>query len=146
PFTLRQLQYVVAVADELSFRRAALRCHVSQPALSAQLAQVEAGLGVRIFERDRRRVLVTAAGRDLVLRARRLLLEADDLAESGRRASDPLTGTLRMGVIPTISPYLLPLAAPKLRARFTHLTIAWREDRTAVLRQALEAGELEAAL
>jgi len=93
-FTLRQLQYVVAVADELSFRRAAERCHVSQPSLSAQLAQLEDALGVRLFERDRRKVILTAAGGDLVARARRLLVDADDLVAAGRRASDPLSGAL----------------------------------------------------
>ena len=145
-FTLRQLQYAVAVADALSFRRAAERCHVAQPSLSAQLAQLEGSLGTRLFERDRRRVLVTSAGRVLVERARRLLVEADDLAEAGRRAADPLAGTLRVGVIPTISPYLLPAAAPALRARFPRLTLAWREEKTDVLLRALAAGEIDAAL
>src|SRR5215813_7969436 len=108
PFTLRQLQYVVAVAASMSFRKAAERCHVSQPSLSAQLAQLEAALGVRLFERDRRRVLVTAAGHALIARARQALLEADHLLEAARRAGDPLSGTLRIGIIPTISPYLVP--------------------------------------
>lgn len=146
PFTLRQLQYAVAVAEELSFRRAAERCRVSQPSLSSQIAELEGALGVRLFERDQRRVLVTPAGRELIQRARRMLLEADDLGEAGKRASDPLAGTLRVGVIPTISPYLLPVLAPKLRAKLPRLTIVWREDKTAVLVEALEAGELEAAL
>src|SRR5262249_8339244 len=78
--SLRQLQYAVAVAATLSFRKAAELCHVSQPSLSAQLAQLEHALGVRLFERDRRRVLVTASGKELVARARRLLLHADDLS------------------------------------------------------------------
>src|SRR5215470_6386172 len=102
PISLRQLQYVVAVADSLSFRKAAEACHVSQPSLSAQLAQLEDALGVRLFERDRRRVLVTAVGKELVERTRSLLLEADDLVAAARLASDPLAGTLRIGVIPTI--------------------------------------------
>src|SRR5277367_3301553 len=98
PFSLRQLQYAVAVAETLSFRKAAERCHVSQPSLSAQLAQLEAALGVRLFERDRRRVLVTAAGREIVERARVILHETDDLLELSRQAGDPLAGTLRLGV------------------------------------------------
>jgi LysR family transcriptional regulator, hydrogen peroxide-inducible genes activator len=146
PFTLRQLQYAVAVADALSFRRAAERCAVAQPSLSAQLAQLEDALGTRLFERDRRRVLVTPAGRELVERARRLLVDADDLVDAGRRAADPLAGRLRIGVIPTISPYLLPAIAPALRARFPHLALAWREDKTSELTRALDAGELDAAL
>jgi LysR family transcriptional regulator, hydrogen peroxide-inducible genes activator len=146
PYTLRQLQYVVAVAEELSFRRAAERCHVSQPSLSAQLAQLEEALGVRVFERTRRKVIVATAGRDIVERARRLLVEADDLVEAGKRAGDPDTGTIALGVIPTISPYLLPSVTPRLRARFPRLTVAWLEDKTDVLVKKLGEGGLEAAL
>jgi LysR family hydrogen peroxide-inducible transcriptional activator len=146
PFTLRQLQYVVAVADVLSFRRAAERCRVSQPSLSAQIRQVEEQLGVALFERGRRRVLPTAAGAQLVVRARRLLADADDLTLESRRASDPLAGTLRIGVIPTISPYLLPAITPAVRAAYARLTTLWVEDKTANLVRALEAGALDAAL
>src|SRR5262245_15554890 len=96
PLSLRQLQYVVAVAESLSFRKAAEACRGSQPSLSAQLAQLEQVLGVRLFERDRRRVLVTAAGKELIERARRVLREADDLVAAARLAGDPLAGTLRI--------------------------------------------------
>lgn len=145
-FTLRQLQYAVAIADLLSFRKAAEHCHVSQPSLSAQLAQLEAMVGVRLFERDRRRVLVTPSGREFIDRARLVLRETDDLVESARRAGDPFAGTLRIGVIPTISPYLLPNAAPVLRTRFPRLTVRWIEDKTEVLIRSLEAGALDAAI
>jgi LysR family transcriptional regulator, hydrogen peroxide-inducible genes activator len=146
PFTLRQLQYAVAVAEELSFRRAAERCRVAQPSLSAQLAQLEGALGVVLFERSRRGVLVTQAGRDLIERARRLLLDATDLLEAGRRTSDPLAGTLRLGIIPTVAPYLLPAIAPRLRQSFAKLSLVWREDKTDALVRALDAGDLEAAI
>jgi LysR family transcriptional regulator, hydrogen peroxide-inducible genes activator len=146
PFTLRQLQYAVAVANELSFRRAAERCHVSQPSLSAQIAQIEKALGVRIFERSRRKVLVTSPGREILERAKQLLVGADDLVEASKRASDPLAGTIRVGVIPTIAPYLLPAVAPALRRKFKRLTLAWREDKTDVLIEALDSGALDAAL
>jgi LysR family hydrogen peroxide-inducible transcriptional activator len=146
PFTLRQLQYAIAVAEALSFRRAAESCHVSQPSLSAQLAQIEAALGVRLFERDRRRVLVTAAGRELIERARLILRETDDLVELARRSGDPFSGTLRIGVIPTISPYLLPRLTPALHVAFPRLTALWAEDKTEVLVRKLEAGTLDAAL
>lgn len=146
PFSLRQLQYVVAVADALSFRKAAERCHVSQPSLSAQLAQLEEVLGVRLFERDRRRVLLTSTGKELVERARRLLVETGELVEAARRASDPLSGTLRVGVIPTISPYLLPAVVPALRKHYPRLTLLWVEDKTEVLVRQLERGSLDAAL
>jgi LysR family hydrogen peroxide-inducible transcriptional activator len=146
PFSLRQLQYVVAVADALSFRRAAERCHVSQPSLSAQLAQLEDALGVRLFERDRSGVLLTPAGHDLVQRARQVLVEASDLQAAATRAGDPLAGTLRVGVIPTCSPYLLPAVTPRLRARFPRLTVQWREDKTEALVERLAAGALDGAL
>jgi len=146
PFTLRQLQYVVAVADAWSFRKAAERCHVSQPSLSAQLGQLEETIGVRLFERDRRRVLLTAAGKDLVDRARRLLVEADDFVSAAKRTSDPFSGELHIGVIPTISPYLLPSLTPALRAAYPLLVTKWVEDKTDVLVRNLDAGRIDAAL
>jgi LysR family hydrogen peroxide-inducible transcriptional activator len=146
PFSLRQLQYAVAVADALSFRRAAERCHVSQPSLSAQLAELENALGVRLFERGRSGVLLTRAGQELVERARRVLLEASDLMLAAARAGDPLAGTLRIGVIPTCSPYLLPSLTPRLRSAFPRLTVHWTEEKTEVLGERLASGALEAAL
>jgi LysR family transcriptional regulator, hydrogen peroxide-inducible genes activator len=146
PFTLRQLQYVVAVADELSFRRAADRCHVSQPSLSSQIAQIEDALGVRLFERANKRVLVTVAGRDIVERARRLLLDADEIVRAAQRIGDPLAGTIRLGIIPTISPYLLPAVAPHLRKRLPRLRIAWVEDKTDTLIRRLTDGQIEGAI
>ncbi len=146
PFTLRQLQYAAAVADLRSFRRAAERCHVSQPSLSAQVAQLEEQLGVRLFERGSRKVIVTAAGEVVLARLRRLLLEADDLADSVRQLGDPLAGTLRLGVIPTVSPYLLPEVVPELRARHPGLSAVWVEDKTENLVDALREGRIDGAL
>ena len=144
--SLRQLQYAVAVADTLSFRAAAERCHVAQPSLSAQLAQLENALGVRLFERDRRRVLATAAGRELIERARRVLREAEDLMTAAGQAGDPLSGRLAIGVIPTVSPYLLPAVAPALHRTYPRLTVAWREEKTSELVRQLQDGALDAAL
>jgi LysR family hydrogen peroxide-inducible transcriptional activator len=146
PVTLRQLQYVVAVADRQSFRKAAEACHVAQPSLSAQVAQVEEGLGVQIFERDKRGVVLTSAGRVLVERARALLIATDELVDSARTLTDPFAGTLRVGVIPTIGPYLLPELAPVLRERYPRLSFVWNEDRTAVLVERLGRAELDAAI
>jgi LysR family hydrogen peroxide-inducible transcriptional activator len=146
PFTLRQLQYILSVADELSFGRAATRCRVSQPSLSSQIAQVEEALGVRLFERSHKRVLVTAVGRDLVARARRLLHDADELQRAAARAADPLSGTLRLGIIPTVSPYLLPAVTLPLRKAFARLRIEWLEDKTAALVQKLADGQIEGAI
>src|ERR1700722_5612407 len=108
----RQLQYVVAVAETLGFHKAAERCHVSQPTLSAQVKQLEDVLGVQLFERDRRRVLVTDAGALVVAHARRVLLEIEDLIAATRQLGEPLSGTFRIGIIPTIAPYLLPEVLP----------------------------------
>jgi len=146
PFSLRQLQYAVAVAETLSFHRAAEQCHVSQPALSAQLALLEGALGLRLYERDRRRVLITAQGRQLIEQARRVLLQADDLVAAARQIGDPLAGSLRLGVIPTVSPYLLPAITPVLRKQYPRLKPLWIEDKTEVLVRQLDAGALDAAL
>ncbi len=144
--SLRQLQYVVAVAELCSFRRAAERCRVAQPSLSAQVAAAEDALGVQLFERDSHGVRVTLAGEALVVRARRVLREADDLVDASRRLQDPLAGTLRVGVIPTVAPYLLPEIVPALHAAFPRLTLAWVEDKTEVLLRRVEDGTLDAAL
>lgn len=146
PVTLRQLQYVVAVAAKKSFRKAAEACRVAQPSLSAQVAQVEELLGVQLFERDQRHVALTPAGEVLVARAQALLQAADALVESARSLGDPLAGTLRVGVIPTVGPYLLPELAPLLRERLPRLSFVWVEEKTHVLLGRLAAGELDAAL
>jgi LysR family hydrogen peroxide-inducible transcriptional activator len=146
PFTLRQLQYLVAVADARSFRAAAQRCHVSQPSLSAQVAEAEGALGIRLFDRTQRGVLLTPAGADVVALARRLLGDAREVVETARRHLDPLSGTLRIGVIPTMAPYLLPEVVPVLRRAYPHLSVVWVEDKTENLVAALERGELDASL
>ncbi|WP_437813971.1 LysR substrate-binding domain-containing protein [Sorangium sp. So ce1078] len=146
PLTLRQLQYALAVAEHRSFRRAAAACRVAQPSLSAQVAQLEEALGVNLFERDRRRVLVTSAGAPLLERMRRIVAEADDLVDAAVRARDPFAGTMRIGVIPTVAPYLLPEVAPALRAAYPALSVVWVEDKTRVLRDLLATGEIDAAI
>jgi LysR family hydrogen peroxide-inducible transcriptional activator len=145
-FTLRQMEYATAVADALSFRRAAEQCHVSQPSLSAQLAQLEEAIGVRLFERDRRRVLITPRGQEVIDRARLLLRHADDIDTCARRGADPFAGALRVGIIPTLAPYLLPRIAPALRRDYPRLHLLWSEERTPGLVTLLQAGSLEAML
>lgn len=145
-FSLRQLEYAVAVADTLNFRRAAERCNVSQPSLSAQLAEMEKAIGVQLFERDRRRVIVSPGGREVIARARVLLQNADDVESSARSAADPFAGTMRIGIIPTVSPYLLPRVAPVLRRAYPRLHLLWREEKTAALVEQLESGALDAML
>lgn len=146
PFSLRQLQYAVAVAEELGFSKAAGRCHVSQPSLSAQISELEDALGVRLFERDRRKVLLTMPGEQIVERARSILRDIDDLVDLAQRSSDPLAGTIRLGVIPTISPYLVPSIRPALRRAYPKLSLLWVEDKTPALIGKLHAAELDGAL
>src|SRR5579863_2855782 len=142
----RQLQYVVAVAETLGFHKAAERCHVSQPTLSAQVQQLENVLGVVLFERDTRRVLVTAAGEQVIARARRALREVEDLLAAAARMTEPFSGTLRIGVIPTIAPYLLPEVMPRLRATYPKLALLFREEKTADVMRHLEEGALDAGI
>jgi LysR family hydrogen peroxide-inducible transcriptional activator len=146
PFSLRQLQYAVAVADTRNFRKAAELCRVAQPSLSAQLAQLEAALGVRLFERGRGGVHLTTPGEDVVNRARRILTEADDFVEGAKRVADPLAGRLRLGVIPTVSPYLLPEVAQPLSRGLPKVALLWTEDKTDVLVAQVAAGELDGAI
>lgn len=145
-FSLRQLEYAVALADTLNFRKAAELCNVSQPSLSAQVAELEASIGLRLFERDRRRVLVTLRGAEVIARARIVLRDADDVEACARRTADPFAGTLRIGIIPTVSPYLLPRVAPALRCEYPRLHILWVEEKTPVLTEQLQAGALDAML
>lgn len=146
PFSLRQLQYVAAIAATRNFSAAAERCAVAQPSLSTQVAALEEALGVRLFERDRRGVFLTPAGESLLERVRHILVAADDLAEEARHFRDPLSGTLRLGIIPTMAPYLLPTIVPALRTAFPRLTPRWIEERTADLVARLREGRLDGAL
>ena len=144
--SVRQLEVVVAVAELRNFRRAAAQVGISQPALSMQLATLERSLGAQLFERDRRSVLITAIGEEVVARARAALNSIDEVAAVARRRSAPLVGPLRMGVIPTIAPYLLPPILPALRKRFPQLSLQLREDQTARLLEQLDRGQLDVAL
>ena len=144
--TTRQLEYAVAVADHLSFRKAARACHVSQPALSTQVRDLEAGLGIELFERDRRRVLVTGVGEKVIARARAVLAELDGLLDVARGQGEPLVGDLRVGVIPTVAPYLLPGVIGPLRESFPDLRLLLHEDQTHALVERLRTGELDVLL
>ena len=146
PVSLRQLQYIVAIAEHGSFRRAAEACHVAQPSLSAQVAVAEQALGVQLFERTGRRVRVPPAAAPLVAQARRIVVAAGDLQELARQRADPFRGTLRLGVIPTICPYLLPDIARPLTRAYPDLTIEWSEERTARLVEQVKEGAIDGAV
>lgn len=144
--SLRHLEAFVSVAEHLSFRRAAAAVFVTQPALSVQIRQMELILGVRLFERDRRRVLLTREGVDLLPRARRALAEIDGLVSAAGTLHDPFAGTLGLGVIPTIAPYVLPRAVRAARRRLPRLHLRLTEERTATLVELVRNGRLDAAL
>lgn len=146
PYSLRQLQYVIAVADLGGFRRAAEACGVSQPSLSTQIAHVEHVLGVQVFERGARGVRLTPGGTQVLARARGVLVAADDLTDTARRHSDPLRGTIHLGVIPTVCPYLLPEVASALRAQLPNLQVMWSEEKTQAILDGIDAAVLDGAI
>jgi len=144
--TLRQLQYLKLLAEHRSFSRAAEAAHVTQPTLSAGVQELEKILGAPMVDRGRSGVILTAAGAEAVARAEAILAQAEDLVQAARGASQPLAGRFRLGVIPTIAPFLLPKALPAMRRRFPKLRLYLREDQTARLIVALKSGGLDAAL
>jgi LysR family hydrogen peroxide-inducible transcriptional activator len=143
---IRDLRYLVALADTRHFGHAADRCHVSQPTLSAQIRKLEEYLGVTLVERQPRRVALTAEGERVVERARRLVKEADDIVELARSSRDPLSGRLRIGLIPTVGPYLLPRVAQRLRRKLPRLQLLLFEYQTEPLLQRLRNGELDVGI
>ena len=143
---LRDLQYVLSVADTGQFGEAAKRCHVSQPTLSTQIKKLEAELGQPLFERNARGAQLTAFGRKALPHMRVMIKEADYLRELTKMDGGPFGGQLRLGVIPTAGPYLLPHVLPALRRTYPELRVQIREAMTATLLQSLHAAELDAAV
>jgi len=144
--TLRQLQYLKLLNEHGSFSRAAEAAHVTQPTLSAGIAELEKILGAAVVDRARSGVILTAAGEEAVSRAEAILAQTGDLVQAARGAGHPLSGRFRLGVIPTIAPFLLPRALPLLRSKFPKLRLFLREDLTHRLAATLKAGGLDAAL
>jgi len=144
--TLRQLQYLKLLAQHGSFSRAAEAAHVTQPTLSAGVQELEKVLGAPMVDRNRSGVILTAAGAEAVARAGAILAQTEDLVQACRSAGQPLEGRLRLGVIPTVAPFLLPAALPVLRARFPRLRLFLREDMTARLIADLKSGALDVTL
>jgi LysR family hydrogen peroxide-inducible transcriptional activator len=144
--TLRQLQYLKLLAEHGSFSRAAEAAHVSQPALSAGVQELERVLGAPVVERARSGVILTPVGREAVRRAGDVLTRAEDLVDAARSAGRPLSGRFRLGIIPTVAPYLLPRALPRIRQAYPGLKLFLREDLTPRLIGALRSGALDAAV
>lgn len=141
--TLRQMQYLIAIADTGKFGEAARMVNVSQPSLSAQIAEMEASLGVQLIERSRRGAMFTAAGEELVRRARSILRDVEDLKAVAKFGRSELSGRLRLGVLPTVGPYILPPASRELHKRFPELRLSIREERTIDLDDHLQAGDFD---
>ena len=144
--SLRQLQYLVALAGQRNFRHAADACFVTQSTLSAGIKELEATLGTQLVERSTRVMRLTAAGEEVVSRAQAIIAAAEDLANYAKGAREPFSGALRLGVIPTIAPFLLPAVLAGLRKRYPALKPYLREDLTANLLERLRGGALDFAL
>ncbi|MCR6686278.1 DNA-binding transcriptional regulator OxyR [Pseudoxanthomonas sp.] len=143
---LRDLKYLVALADHRHFGRAAAACYVSQPTLSTQIRKLEDELGVPLVERAPRKVMLTPAGREAAERARRIVAEVEQMKEAARRSQDPEAGAVRLGIFPTLAPYLLPHVIPRVRARFPQLELLLVEEKSDELLARLRDGKLDAAV
>ncbi|HBK45202.1 MAG TPA: DNA-binding transcriptional regulator OxyR [Xanthomonadaceae bacterium] len=143
---LRDLKYLVALADHKHFGRAAAACFVSQPTLSTQIKKLEDELGVPLVERAPRKVMLTPAGREAASRARGIVAEVEQMKEAARRSQDPEAGAVRLGIFPTLGPYLLPHVVPRIRQRFPQLELLLVEEKSDQLLRQLREGRLDAAL
>ena len=144
--TLRQMQYIVAVADHGRFGEASKALHVSQPSLSAQIQEAELALGAPVFERSRTGAILTPVGAEVVRRARLILRQVEDLHAVAAHGGAGLYGRLRMGVLPTVGPYLLPLATGAMHAAYPDLRLNIRDDRPDMLHERLIDGRLDALI
>lgn len=144
--TLKQLQYLVALEEQGHFGKAADACYVTQSTLSAGIRELESLLGLMLVERTRRVVRFTPLGKRMVAKANRILREAEELADMARAAGTPLADELRMSVIPTIAPFLLPRLLPQLRGRYPDLKLYLREETSAAAVEALHRGQVDCVL
>jgi LysR family hydrogen peroxide-inducible transcriptional activator len=143
---LKDLRYLVAIADTRHFGRAAQRCFVSQPTLSAQLKKLEDYLGVQLVERQPRRITLTQAGEAVVARARAILEASTEIVTLAQSLRDPLAGRLRLALLPTIGPYLLPLVVRKIRKALPRLELMLYEYQTRAMLEHLQNGEIDAGI
>ncbi len=141
--TLKQLRYLVAVAETLHFRRAAEMSHVSQPTLSGQLRELEERLGVQLVERSRSKVILTPLGREIAERAKTVLRDVQDVVELAKQGQAPLGGTIRVGVLQSLGPYFLPHILPELHGRYRDLKLYVREGMPTALLERLDQGNLD---
>ena len=143
---LKDLRYLVALADTRHFGQAAARCFVSQPTLSAQLKKLEDYLGVQLIERHPRKVALTDAGAQVVARARRIIEASEEIVTLAQLQKDPLSGRLRMALLPTIGPYLLPIVAQRIRRKLPRLDLLLYEYQTDPMLEHLHAGDIDVGI
>ncbi len=143
---LRDITYLVAVADLRSFIKAAEQCCISQPTISTQIKKMEESLGVQIFERSHKKVLPTELGEQIIASARRVLLEIDTIEQLARNAQDPLAGNFRLGAFPTLATYIFPRLVPLIKQELPKLRLILIEEKTDILLAQLKQGQLDAAL
>ncbi len=143
---LRDLRYLVALAEHKHFGHAAAASFVSQPTLSTQIKKLEDELGVALVERTPRKVLLTEVGREIAQRAREVLNEVEQIRAAAQRTRDPESGTVRLGIFPTLGPYLLPHVIPAIRARFPRLELLLTEEKTEIVLKRLREGRLDAGI
>ena len=143
---LRALKYLVKLSELQHFSKAADACFVSQPTLSTQIRKLEEELGVQLVERAPRNVQLTPVGKEIADRARHVLRDIEQIRATARRSRDPEEGTLRLGIFPTLAPYLLPHVVPGIRRRFPRLRLELAEEKTADILRLLEGGDLDAGL
>ncbi|MCP4323261.1 MAG: DNA-binding transcriptional regulator OxyR [Psychromonas sp.] len=139
----RDLEYLIALEELKHFRKAAEKCFVSQPTLSGQIRKLEDELNVQLMERSSRKVIFTQAGLDIVAKAKVILLEAKSLKEIAKSYNEPMQGTLHIGLIPTVAPYLLPVIIPVIKQTFPDLDLYLHENQTDLLLKQLEEGDLD---
>lgn len=140
---IRDMEYLVALEETQNFRKAAERCHVSQPTLSTQIKKMEETLEVVLIERGNRHCLITPAGKQIVDKARKILMEMSAIQQIANRHADPFQGTLKLGMIPTVAPYLVPLIIPVLHQNYPNLDLNLTEVKTEVMVRQIQQGNLE---
>ena len=144
--TIKQINYVLAVSKTLHFKKAAEMCHVSPSALSMAISELENQLCIQVFERDNKRVIITSQGYDLIAKAQDVKLKLDEISSIGLKKASPLSGSLSLGIIPTVSPYLLPIALPCLQNDYPSLSLVITEGQSTSLICQVEEGLLDMAI
>lgn len=144
--SLKQIQYALAIEKTLHFKKAADVCNVSQSTLSSAINELEKQLGVQLFERNNKQVLITVEGHEILRRAKIIKTELDEIMQLSQRDSQPLSGSMTLGVIPTIGPYLLPKVLPKIRHDFPNFKLSIIEEQSHTLVERVRAGEIDAAI